>query len=176
MKNKKILIVGAGPTGLTIALMLARQGKMPRVIDKVHRFFSSKRDALRAFPLNINISKINLQSTFNVGVRRVDHFQVKNVFLAGDAAHIHTPLGGRGMNLAMQDAFELAQRFKTGHFAGYNNSRQKEARITADFMERMRRLISSTNPFVKGFLTGIFKMIHYVPFLKTWLVHQFMRR
>jgi len=60
------------------------------------------------------------------------------VFLAGDAAHVHSPLGGRGMNLAMQDAVELAGRFISNDFEGYTESRHTQAVAIANFSERLR--------------------------------------
>ena len=45
---------------------------------------------------------------FRVNERKVDDFRSGRVFLAGDAAHIHSPAGGQGMNTGMQDAVNLA--------------------------------------------------------------------
>ncbi|WP_160003880.1 FAD-dependent monooxygenase [Rhizobium sp. 18055] len=45
---------------------------------------------------------------FTVNERKVKDFRKGRVFLAGDAAHIHSPAGGQGMNTGMQDAFNLA--------------------------------------------------------------------
>ncbi len=45
---------------------------------------------------------------FRLHERMVPHYRVGRVFLAGDAAHIHTPAGGQGMNTGIQDAFNLA--------------------------------------------------------------------
>lgn len=47
-------------------------------------------------------------SHFRINERKVDRYNVGRVFLAGDAAHIHSPAGGQGMNTGMQDAFNLA--------------------------------------------------------------------
>lgn len=47
-------------------------------------------------------------SDFGVNERRVRDYRRGHVFLAGDAAHIHSPAGGQGMNMGMQDAFNLA--------------------------------------------------------------------
>ena len=46
-------------------------------------------------------------SKFNDAVRQVEHYRLGRVLLAGDAAHIHLPAGGQGMNLGMQNAFNL---------------------------------------------------------------------
>ena len=45
---------------------------------------------------------------FRIHRRIVRRYRVGRVFLAGDAAHIHSPLGGQGMNTGIQDAFNLA--------------------------------------------------------------------
>jgi 2-polyprenyl-6-methoxyphenol hydroxylase-like FAD-dependent oxidoreductase len=47
-------------------------------------------------------------SGFRINERKVDAYRRGRVFLAGDAAHIHSPAGGQGMNTGMQDAFNLA--------------------------------------------------------------------
>ncbi len=46
-------------------------------------------------------------SRFRINERKVRDYRKGRVFLAGDAAHIHSPAGGQGMNTGMQDAFNL---------------------------------------------------------------------
>ena len=52
----------------------------------------------------------NWLSNFHINERKVADYRVGRVFLSGDAAHIHSPFGGQGMNTGMQDAFGLAWR------------------------------------------------------------------
>jgi 2-polyprenyl-6-methoxyphenol hydroxylase-like FAD-dependent oxidoreductase len=46
-------------------------------------------------------------ANFRINERKVQDYRRGRVFLAGDAAHIHSPAGGQGMNTGMQDAFNL---------------------------------------------------------------------
>jgi 2-polyprenyl-6-methoxyphenol hydroxylase-like FAD-dependent oxidoreductase len=46
-------------------------------------------------------------SRFGDGTRQAERYRVGRVLLAGDAAHIHPPVGGQGLNLGIQDAFNL---------------------------------------------------------------------
>ena len=88
------------------------------------RFLAQVHDAPGA-PLNLNPSKEQLQkivderiggvtittthwlTCFEIHHGQVPAYRWGRVFLAGDAAHIHSPAGGQGMNTGMQDAFNL---------------------------------------------------------------------
>jgi len=58
--------------------------------------------------LKLEIEELNWFSTYRVHHRVASHFRDRNVFLLGDAAHIHSPVGGQGMNTGIGDAVNLA--------------------------------------------------------------------
>ena len=58
--------------------------------------------------LHLDVTKVNWFSTYNVHHRVADRFRDRRVFLLGDAAHIHSPVGGQGMNTGIGDAVNLA--------------------------------------------------------------------
>jgi len=53
------------------------------------------------------LKELRYASRFTDAVRQADRYRAGRVFVAGDAAHIHSPTGGQGMNLGLQDAFNL---------------------------------------------------------------------
>ncbi|MEP7148066.1 MAG: FAD-dependent monooxygenase [Acidobacteriota bacterium] len=63
-----------------------------------------KRDA----ELDLDITNVNWFSTYKVHTRHANKFSEGRCFLAGDAAHIHTPAGAQGMNTGIQDGYNLA--------------------------------------------------------------------
>jgi 2-polyprenyl-6-methoxyphenol hydroxylase-like FAD-dependent oxidoreductase len=58
--------------------------------------------------LRIHIDRVNWFSTYHVHHRVASRFREGRVFLLGDAAHIHSPVGGQGMNTGIGDAVNLA--------------------------------------------------------------------
>jgi 2-polyprenyl-6-methoxyphenol hydroxylase-like FAD-dependent oxidoreductase len=58
--------------------------------------------------LKVQIEQVNWFSTYRVHHRVADHFRTGRTFLLGDAAHVHSPAGGQGMNTGIGDAINLA--------------------------------------------------------------------
>src|SRR5258707_555581 len=65
--------------------------------------------ALRATP-GVVLSNPFWLSSFRINERKVKNYSKGRAFLAGDAAHIHSPAGGQGMNTGMQAACSLASK------------------------------------------------------------------
>ncbi|KAL0953974.1 hypothetical protein HGRIS_005133 [Hohenbuehelia grisea] len=78
-----------------------------------HNALSSSREALlKAFAQisgrnDIPWGNISWVSHYRPNIRMVDRFSSGRVFVAGDAAHVHSPAGGQGMNSGCLDAFNL---------------------------------------------------------------------
>ncbi|MEV4969839.1 FAD-dependent monooxygenase [Streptomyces scopuliridis] len=64
--------------------------------------------ALRAvYGEETTLGAVDNSSRFTDATRQLEHYRAGRVLFAGDAAHIHPPLGGQGLNLGIQDAFNL---------------------------------------------------------------------
>ncbi len=57
---------------------------------------------------DIRLHEPEWTSVWRANVRLAEHYRAGDVFLAGDAAHVHSPAGGQGMNTGIQDAHNLA--------------------------------------------------------------------
>ncbi|MFF5427760.1 MULTISPECIES: rifampin monooxygenase [unclassified Streptomyces] len=92
-------------------------------------------------------------SRFGDATRQAERYRVDRVFLAGDAAHIHPPTGGQGLNLGIQDAFNLGWKLAAAVAgwapAGLLDSYHAERHpVAADVLDNTRAQIQlmSTEP------------------------------
>ena len=132
-------------------------GKFAVVVPLAPRRFrviASAPDALAALPVPMQVEKVRTAGRFRISVRQVPRYTVGRVHLAGDAAHCHSPVGGRGMNLGIADAAELAARIARDDLAGYSDARHAAGTAVLRLSERGRRILQSRNPAVRlGFRT-----------------------
>ncbi|MFM9877213.1 MAG: FAD-dependent monooxygenase [Rhodoglobus sp.] len=90
-------------------------------------------------------------STYRVHHRVAERMRVGPVFLAGDAAHVHSPVGAQGMNTGLQDAHNLAckladvlqGRASDAYLDTYDTERRPVAEHVIAFTERVFGLVTS---------------------------------
>jgi len=111
------------------------------------RFISNHADVLDRLPPEAKVKSVIWQSTFRISFRQVSTYQQGNAFLAGDAAHIHSPVGARGMNLGIEDACWLAWLMAEGREQDYTALRWPAGRTVLDFTEQQTRQITSNSPW-----------------------------
>ena len=94
---------------------------------------------------------------FRIHERKVNEYSHGNVFLSGDAAHIHSPAGGQGMNTGMQDAFNLAWKIALVHhgkarrelLASYTQERSEVGEMVLRNAGLFTRVATLRNPVLQ---------------------------
>lgn len=113
-RNNQDVHVGIAPD--TLALMMpVRTSGMQRILGIVPKTIATQANISfndvsqdSAHLLNIKVKAVNWFSTYRVHHRVAERFREGRCFIAGDAGHIHSPVGGQGMNTGLGDAMNLA--------------------------------------------------------------------
>jgi 2-polyprenyl-6-methoxyphenol hydroxylase-like FAD-dependent oxidoreductase len=99
------------------------------------------------------ITEVVWSGRFRVHHRLADRYRAGRVFLAGDAAHVHSPAGGQGMNTGIQDAVALAaeltrlvQGVTESGLDAYERVRRPVAQRVVALTDRMTRMATLRGP------------------------------
>ncbi|CAL9280975.1 FAD-dependent monooxygenase [Streptomyces sp. SudanB91_2054] len=110
-------------------------------------------------------------SRFHSDERQAPRYRVGRVFLAGDAAHIHSPAGGQGMNTGLQDAANLSWKLAAvvqGRAAerlldSYESERHPVGRAVLRSSGGLVRLARARNPLLRAVRTLVAAFVDLVP-------------
>jgi 2-polyprenyl-6-methoxyphenol hydroxylase-like FAD-dependent oxidoreductase len=154
MGNKRYRIVMTAPEGSTtdpsleeIALEFKRRSTDPAVLSH---------------PIWI--------SQFSIHHRQIQQYQYDRVFFAGDAAHIHSPMGGQGLNTGMQDVYNLVWKLaltekgqaKPELLKTYHEERFPVGHQVLKKTDLMTRMILIKNPLL------VFLRNHFIRFMTSF--------
>ena len=129
------------------------------------------------------VEKVNWFSHYKVHHRSASHFRKDRIFLLGDAAHLHSPVGGQGMNTGLGDATNLAWKLAQVHHSTDpppTSSFDREALLSTYQSERLPfalSLVSTTDTafslltsdsYLSRFLRQVFAP-YIMPFFAPWL-------
>ena len=111
----------------------------------------------------LKVNEVNWFSTYRSHHRMASSFASGRVYLAGDAAHIHSPAGGQGMNTGIGDAINLGwklasvlqRRADASILATYATERMGFARQLLQSTDRAFRLIASDGSIGRVWRTGL---------------------
>lgn len=155
-------------------------GTVPKELnDRADLSFNDLEKAIKDtvhFPMEIE--KMNWFSVYKLHHRSVNTFRKGNIFLAGDAAHIHSPAGGQGMNTGLQDAYNLTWKLalvikgiaNEKLLDTYNEERLPFAKWLLKFTDRFFGIMTSRNLFISWMRNNIIPQL-----LKIFLKLSFIR-
>ena len=123
------------------------------------------------------ISNPTWMSNFRISYRVASVYRKGHVFLAGDAAHIHSPFGGQGMNIGIQDAYNLAWKLalvlqgkgQESLLDTYQQERKPIARLALQGTETSTTILTTRNPVLLWLRDHII-----IPFVHTNTIQQYL--
>ena len=113
------------------------------------RFVFSRTEIMDIVNEEVDVTEIAWQSSFRISHRIVERYQQGNVLLAGDAAHVHSPMGGRGMNLGIEDAATLAWLIENDQVENYTSMRLPLGKKVLRLTHTQTRSITSGNSLTR---------------------------
>jgi 2-polyprenyl-6-methoxyphenol hydroxylase-like FAD-dependent oxidoreductase len=128
-------------------------------------------------PHSLRLIRVVASSTYLVQQRVADSLSTANVFLAGDAAHTHSPTGGQGMNTGIQDAGNLAWKLHavlSGRAAPslldtYTSERRPVAERVIAFTSQLTSLATLSDPQQITLRNDAIEAVAAVPNAQDWL-------
>ena len=117
------------------------------------------------------VDEIVWSSRFRVHHRVVDHYRAGRILLAGDAAHVHSPAGGQGMNTGIQDAVALGHalsavlggRADESRLDQYERIRRPVAERVVAFTDRVTRMATLRSPRARAVRNAVIRVIGRIP-------------
>jgi 2-polyprenyl-6-methoxyphenol hydroxylase-like FAD-dependent oxidoreductase len=159
------------------AFSLMSHGRMAGIVPlggNRFRLVSNTENVLSVLPFDVNVTLVRREAKFNIRLSQVKEYSKGRVYLAGDAAHSQSPAGGRGMNLGIVDGANLASRLAGGDLSDYSRVRFEEGKRLIAGAERMRLVMTSRNPILRGLVLAGMKAVAMVPLLQRRVASTFL--
>ncbi|MEV5966959.1 rifampin monooxygenase [Kribbella sp. NPDC051952] len=150
--RKKNLLFGVGPSGteglfraVVPAAEVAEDREIPPTLEEL-------KQQLQVYAgTDFGIHSPRWLSRFGNASRLAEQYRSGRVFLAGDSAHVHPPIGGQGLNLGVQDAFNLGWKLATtidgsapdGLLDSYQAERHPVATAVLDIVRAQTELMTT---------------------------------
>lgn len=150
-------------------LMIHIRNGVWRVVGNLHHI-------LNYLPAGTKSGKISWEANFNISEKMVDTYNIGHAHLLGDAAHIHSPLGAKGMNMCIEDSYIFAELYHRNLEKEFTQIRRKKVKHTIGVlryltdiaigqnlignsvrnnMKRMSFLFPLIMPYTRKFLLGL---------------------
>jgi 2-polyprenyl-6-methoxyphenol hydroxylase-like FAD-dependent oxidoreductase len=120
-----------------------------------------------------HLKEISWSSIFNIQYRKATLFFKGRSFFVGDAAHVHSPIGGQGMNTGLQDAYNLAWklalviqgRAKISLLDTYHEERSTNAKKLLSMTSKMTRMTLAESFLVRMLRAHLIKFAFNTPWI-----------
>ncbi|QPC86775.1 FAD-binding protein [Mesorhizobium sp. NBSH29] len=121
----------------------------------------------------VHVRELIWGSRFQVHHKLADRFQEGNVLLLGDAAHVHSPAGGQGMNLGLRDAQALSsalgEALRNGSEAALRSYAQERRQAAAEVLkmtDRLTKVATMGNPAARWIRNRLIAALGTLPVVR----------
>jgi 2-polyprenyl-6-methoxyphenol hydroxylase-like FAD-dependent oxidoreductase len=129
------------------------------------------REILQRAPAGLEARAVNWSTYFRIHHRQVERMRVGRIFVAGDAAHIHSPFGGQGMNTGLQDVWNLAWKLDLavrGHATeqlldSYSAERRPVIKQVIDLTHFMTNALGAPNKLAQAIRDIAIPIVWHLP-------------
>jgi 2-polyprenyl-6-methoxyphenol hydroxylase-like FAD-dependent oxidoreductase len=123
-------------------------------------------DTIDKAGIQVKVRSSEWMTPFHVNDRQAKHYRAGNVFLAGDASHIHSPVGGQGMNTGIQDIANLSWKLAAVArgandrlLDSYEQERAEVGKALLRFTEGGLKLGTASNPLVEAVRNALLPIV-----------------
>ena len=143
-----------------VATIETAEGDAPS-LDLVRRIISQRA------PIGLEARALRWSSYFRIHHRQVAEMRVGRFFIAGDAAHIHSPYGGQGMNTGLHDIWNLAWKLDLALrgrgndrlLDSYTEERRPVIKQVIETTDLLTRAMGTPNKFAQALRNAVIPMV-----------------
>lgn len=118
---------------------------MLHIRDDVWRVGGNMKDVFNYLPKGTQTGKISWETKFTIREMIASRFNMDNVYLLGDAAHIHSPAGARGMNLCIEDGYIFTGLLKENREREFYKMRYPTIKRTVGILGQLTDKVGGRN-------------------------------
>lgn len=135
--------------GFRFLVPVVEDDRRPQAGDPIWRVISSTANPLEKIPFSTATAEPMWRSNFHIAHRICAHMQEGAIFLAGDAAHIHSPAGARGMNLGIEDACVFAKLLSHAGLRHYDEQRRAVDKKVVHRVDLISRIAAGDQTYLR---------------------------
>jgi 2-polyprenyl-6-methoxyphenol hydroxylase-like FAD-dependent oxidoreductase len=147
---------------------------MLHIRDGIWRVGGNLKQPLNYLPKGTKIGKISWEVNVTINEKVAQNFSVGNVHILGDAAHLHSPLGGKGMNMCIEDGYVFAKLFSQNNEGEFSKIRRKKAQNMVGILGQLSETIGGQHTLGRVIRSGMkpfsFMFPVIMPYMRKFLL------
>ena len=133
--------------------------------DGIWRVGGNIKDTLNYLPKGTKTGKISWDTSFTIKEKVAKQFSKANIYLLGDAAHIHSPAGAKGMNMCIEDSYIFSNLVNENRENEYHKLRYPKIKSTVGIIGQLTDKVGGNNIIGRTFRNNLDKLSPVFPLI-----------